>query len=104
MELCTSVLCRPNCNFLLKGPFVKDPLVDSEILHGGEVRDVEWYLEARNKFFMFAFACVLLSIAYYFSCLCGYSYCILLLLLFHPSLSLLVYTHLNKEAIEHLNS
>ena len=76
MELCTSVLCRPNCNFLLKGPFVKDPLVDSEILHGGEVRDVEWYLEPRNKFFVFAFACD-------FSCLCGCSSCILLLLSFH---------------------
>ena len=83
---------------------MEDPLVDSEILHSGEGGDVERWVESRNKFFVFAIACVLLSIAYYFSYLCGCSSCILLLLSFHPSLLLSVYTHLNKKAIEYLNS
>ena len=47
MELCTPVLCRPNCN-----PFVEDPLEDSEILHSGEGGDVERWLEPQNKSFM----------------------------------------------------
>jgi len=38
-------LCTPSgCNSLL-GPFVEDPLVDSEILHGGEDGGVEQWLE-----------------------------------------------------------
>ena len=83
---------------------MENPLEDSEILNSGEGWDVEWWLEPRNKSFMFVFACVLLSIAFYFSYLCSFSSCLIPLLAFHPSLSLSVYTHLNKEAIEHLNS
>jgi len=83
---------------------VEDPLVDSEILHSGEGGDVERWLEPRNKSFVFVFACVLLSIDFYFSYLYDCSSCLISLLAFHPSLSLSVYTHLNKEAIEHPNS
>ena len=50
MELCTPVLCRPSCNSFLLGPFVEDPLEDSEILHSGEGKDVERWLEPGNKF------------------------------------------------------
>ena len=98
MELCTPILCRPSCNL-----FVEDPLEDSEILHSGEGGDVERWLKPRHKFFVFAIAYVLLSIAFHYSYLYGCSSCILLLFSFHPSLSLSVYTHFNKEAIEHLN-
>ena len=45
---------------------MEDPLEDSEILHSDEGGDVERCLESRNNFFMFAFACVLLSIAFQF--------------------------------------
>ena len=51
----------------------------------------------------FAFACVLLSITFYFSYLCGCSSSLTSLLAYHPSFSLLVNTHLNKEGIEHIN-
>ena len=44
VELCTPILCGPSCN-----PFVKDPLEDSKILHNGEGRDVERWLEPRNN-------------------------------------------------------
>ena len=83
---------------------MEDSIMDSEILYGGEGGDVERWLEPRNKSFVFAFACALLSIAFYFSYLCSCLSCLISLLAFHPSLSLSVYTHLNKEAIEHLNS
>ena len=39
---------------------MKNPIVDSEILHGGEDRDVKRRLESRNKFFMFVIACLLI--------------------------------------------
>ena len=45
---------------------MKDPLEDSEILHSGEGGDVERWLEPRNKFFVFVFACILLSIIFTF--------------------------------------
>ena len=41
---------------------MKDPLVDSEILHSGESGNVEQWLEPRNKFFVFAIACLLFSL------------------------------------------
>ena len=82
---------------------MEDPLEDSEILNSGEGGDVEWWLEPRNNSFVLAIACVLLSIAFDYSYLCNCSSCILLFL-FIPSHSFSVYTHLNKEAIEHLNS
>jgi len=56
---------------------VEDPLVDSEILHSGEGGDIERWLEPRNNSFVFAFACVLLSIAFHYSYLCNYLSCIL---------------------------
>ena len=62
---------------------MKDPLVDSEILYSCEGGDVKRWLEPQNKFFVFAIACVLLSIAFHYSHLCGCSSCILLLLSFH---------------------
>ena len=99
MELCASVLCRPSCN-----PFVKDPLEDSEILHSGEDRDVEQWLEPWNNSFVFTIACVLLSITFYISYLSSCLSCLIPFLAFHSLLSLLVYTHLNNEAIEHFNS
>jgi len=48
---------------------VEDPTVNSEILHGGEGRDIERWLEPRNKFFVFAIACLLISISY-ITCTC----------------------------------
>jgi len=57
--------------------------VDSEILHSGEGGDVERWLKPRHKFFVFAIAYVLLSIAFHYSYLYGCSSCILLLLSFH---------------------
>ena len=83
---------------------MEDPLEDSEIFHSGEGGDVERWLLTRNSSFVFVIACVLLYIAFHFSYLCNCSSCILLLLLIHPSLSLSVNTHLNNQAIEHLNS
>ena len=83
---------------------MEDPLEDSEILHSGKGGDIEWWLESQNKSFVFAFTCVLLSIAFYFSYLCSCSSFFISLLALHPSLSFSVFTHLNKEAIEHLNS
>ena len=62
---------------------MEDLLVDSEILYSDEGGNVERWLEPRNKFFAFAIACVLLSIAFHYSYLCGYSSCILLLPSFH---------------------
>ena len=41
---------------------MEDPLEDNEILHSGEGEDIERWLEPRNNFFVFAIACVLLSI------------------------------------------
>ena len=52
---------------------MEGPLEDSEILHSGEGGDIEQWLEPRNNSFVFAIACVLLSIAFYFSYLCNYS-------------------------------
>ena len=83
---------------------MEDPLKDSEILHSGEGGDVQRWLKPRNKFFVFVFSCVLHSIAFYFSYLCSCSSYLILLLAFHPSLLLSVYTSVNKEVIEHLNS
>jgi len=62
-------------------------MVDSEILHGVEGGYVEQSLEPRNKSFLFAIA--LLSLFFY-------------LFSIHSFLS--INTHLNKMAIEHLNS
>ena len=42
---------------------MEDPIVDSEILHGGEGGDVERWLEPRNKFFVFMIAYLLISIS-----------------------------------------
>jgi len=56
---------------------VEDPLEDSEILHSGEGRDVERWLEPQNNSFVFAITCVLLSIAFHYSYLCSSSSCIL---------------------------
>jgi len=98
VELCTPVLCRPSCN-----PFMEYPLEDSEILHSGEGGDVERWLEPQNNSLVFVIACVVLSFAFYISYLYSCSSCLVPLLVFHSSLSLSVYTHLNKEAIEHLN-
>ena len=83
---------------------MEDPLEDSEILHSGEGGDVERWLEPRNNSFVFAIDCVFLSITFYILYLCSFSSCLILLLAFHSLLLLLVYTYLNKEAIEHLNS
>ena len=80
---------------------MEDPLEDSEILHSDEGGDVERWLEPRNKTFVFVFACVSLSIAFYILYLCGCSSYLIPLLVYHTSLSLSVNTHLNKEAIEH---
>jgi len=82
---------------------VEDPLEDSEIFHSSEGGDVERWLEPRNNSFVFAITCVLLSIAFYFSYLCGCSSYLISVLAFHTSLSLSVNTHLNKEVTEHLN-
>ena len=98
---------------------MEDPLVDSEILYSGEGRDVERWLEPRNKFFMFVIACLLIStlmllfllhilnIVYLFCYISCYLYLLLASLsslhyIYHSLLS--VYTHLNKKAIEYLNS
>ena len=43
---------------------MEDPIIDSEILHGGEGGDVERWLKPRNKFFVFAIACLLLYISF----------------------------------------
>ena len=83
---------------------MEDPSGDSEILHSSGGGDVERWLEPRNNSFVFAFACVLLSIILLLFILVDCSSCLISLLVFHPSLSLSVYTHLNKEAIDHLNS
>ena len=73
MELCTPVLCRLTCNSFVQGPFVEDPLEDSEILHSGEGGDVERWLEPRNNSFVFAIVYVLLFIAFHYSHLCNCS-------------------------------
>ena len=62
---------------------MEDPLEDSEILHSGDGRDLERWLESQNNSFVFTIACVLLSITFHYSYLCGCSSCILLLLSFH---------------------
>ena len=86
--------------------------MDSEILHGGEGGDVEWWLESRNKFFVFAIAyllisfslhclhCVVVSLAHSIYCL-HLCFLVLLRLIHYSYLS--VFTYLNKKAIEHLN-
>ena len=80
---------------------MEDPLVDSEILHSGEDRDLEWWLEPRNNSFMFApVSCYLLLFIIHTMWLFS---CMLLLLSFHHFYYQSI-THLNKEAIEHLNS
>jgi len=82
---------------------VEDPIVDSEILHGGEGGDVEWWLEPRNKFFMFMIACLLISVSLLCLQLCCCSYCTFYLLLaLHSSLHhfhLSIFTHFNQKAI-----
>jgi len=45
---------------------MENPLKANEILHSGEGRDVERWLESRNNSFVFAIACVLLSIFFTF--------------------------------------
>ena len=66
---------------------MEDLLVDSEILHSGKGRDIEQWLEPQNKSFLFVIA--LLSLFFY-------------LFIIHSFLSINI--HLNKIAIEHLNS
>ena len=82
---------------------MEDPLEDSEIFHSGEGEDVERWLESRNKF---SCVYVLLCLALY--CFSFFIFVILFILhsiiAFISSFSLSVYTHLNKEVIEHLNS
>jgi len=56
---------------------MEDPLEDSDIIHSGEGGDIEWWLEPQNNCFVFAIACVLLSIAFPYSYLCSSSSCIL---------------------------
>ena len=97
VDLYTPVLCRPSCNL-----FVKDPLENSEILHSSEGGDVERWFEPQNNSLVFAIACILLSIAFYILYL-GSSFCLISLLALHSSLLRSVFTHLNKEAIEHIN-
>jgi len=63
---------------------VEDLIVDTEILLGGE-GDVERWLEPRNKSFFYDFFIVSIY-----------------LFIIHSFLS--INTHLNKIAIEHLNS
>ena len=79
-------------------------LEDSEIFHSSEDGDVERWLEPRNipLCLRLLMSCSLLL--FYFSYLCGCSSYLISLPAFHPSLSLSVNTHLNKEAIEQLNS
>jgi len=78
---------------------VKDPIVDSEILHGGKGGNVERWLKPRNKFFMFAIACLLISISLH----CLQLYCCFTCIFYslhyihHSHLS--VFTHLNKKTI-----
>jgi len=62
--------------------------VDSEILHSGEGGDVEQWLEPRNKSILFA---IILFVSLFH------------LLAFFSSFFPIV-AHLNKKAIEHLNS
>jgi len=76
VELCTSILCRPNCNSFVQGPFVEDPLEDSEILRNGEGGDIEQWLEPWNNFLVFGLL-VSLSITFHYSYLCSSSSCIL---------------------------
>jgi len=45
---------------------MKDPIVDSEILHGSEGGDVDWWLKPWNRFFMFVIACLLISISLHY--------------------------------------
>ena len=64
---------------------MEDPIVDSEILHGGEDGDVEQWLESRNiSFYLRLPYCLYLLVSYSF--------------IFVNN------THLNKITIEHLNS
>jgi len=60
---------------------VEDPIVDSEILHSGEDRDVNRWLEPRNKFFVFVIACLLISISTHCLHLCCCFTCTFYLLL-----------------------
>ena len=41
---------------------MEDVIVDSEIFHNGEGRDVERWVESRNKFFVFLITRLLISI------------------------------------------
>jgi len=80
---------------------VEDSLVDSEIIHSGEGGDIKWWLEPRNKFLVFAIACLAL---YCFSLfILVWLFILHSIIAFISSLSLSVYTHLDKEAIEYLN-
>ena len=42
---------------------MEHPLVDSEILHSDEGGDVEWWLESRNKLFVFVIVGLLIPIS-----------------------------------------
>ena len=66
---------------------MEDPIVDSEIFHGGKGRDVERWLKPRNKFFVFEIAYLLISISLHCSHLCCcFTYTFYLLLVLHSSL------------------
>jgi len=72
---------------------MEDPIVDSEILHGGEGGDVERWLEPRNKFIVIVIACLLIFISLYCLHLCCYSlaYSTLCLLCIHHCITLITH-------------
>jgi len=53
---------------------VEDPVVDSEILHGGEGGNVEWWLEPQNKSFcLWLLYCLYLLVYHLFILINQYS-------------------------------
>ena len=71
---------------------MKDLLEDSEILHGDESRDVEWWLDLGTNLLCMRLLVSYSLLLFYFSYLCGCSSSLISLLAFHPSLTLSVYT------------
>ena len=89
---------------------MEESLVDSEIIHGGEGGDVERCLELRNKFFVFANACLLISISLLVLLLLLQSLfiaCITFTIALHSSFTfvgLYLCQQEGNKAIKHLNS
>jgi len=80
------------------------PFVDLvKILHSGEGRDVKQWLEPRNKFSCVCDWFLLTLYCFTFLYLFYYLFYFSILHTFHL-LAFSVYTHINKEAIKHLNS